>query len=139
MEVHHPSQSGHKKKWTEYILEFFMLFLAIFLGFVAENFREHVVEKNRAKALTNALIKDLGKDTAELNRLSEFERLQEVRLDSLISLLKMSSDQIPQQDFYRLLRYSQVTYVFVQANATINQLKNAGYLQIGRASCRERV
>ena len=38
MEVNkHPHHVTHKKKWTEYLLEFFMLFLAVFLGFVAEN------------------------------------------------------------------------------------------------------
>ena len=48
MEVHkHPHHITHKKKWGEYLLEFFMLFLAVFLGFVAENFREHQVEHQR--------------------------------------------------------------------------------------------
>src|SRR5690242_1494579 len=48
MEVHkHPHHSMHKKKWSEYLLEFFMLFLAVFLGFVAENIREHSVEYDR--------------------------------------------------------------------------------------------
>ena len=38
MEVHkHPHHVTHKKKWAEYLLEFFMLFLAVFLGFLAEN------------------------------------------------------------------------------------------------------
>ena len=48
MEVQkHPHHVTHKKKWTEYLLEFFMLFLAVFLGFVAENISEGVVESNR--------------------------------------------------------------------------------------------
>ena len=35
MEVHkHPHHATHKKKWGEYFLEFLMLFLAVFLGFV---------------------------------------------------------------------------------------------------------
>src|ERR1043165_8938482 len=50
MEVHkHPHHVTHKKKWGEYFLEFLMLFLAVFLGFLAENFREHRVEKERGK------------------------------------------------------------------------------------------
>ena len=40
MEVHHPHHVTHKKKWGEYLLEFLMLFLAVFLGFLAENWRE---------------------------------------------------------------------------------------------------
>ena len=50
MEVHkHPHHVTHKKKWGEYLLEFLMLFLAVFLGFVAENIREHKVEREREK------------------------------------------------------------------------------------------
>ena len=45
MEVHHPHHPTHKKKWSEYFLEFFMLFFAVTLGFFAENQREHLVEK----------------------------------------------------------------------------------------------
>jgi hypothetical protein len=45
MEVHH--HSHHPKKWKEYITEFLMLFLAVSLGFMAENIREHQIEKHR--------------------------------------------------------------------------------------------
>ncbi len=38
MEVHkHPHHVMHKKNMGEYFLEFIMLFLAVFLGFLAEN------------------------------------------------------------------------------------------------------
>ena len=38
MEIHkHPHHVTQKKKWEEYLLEFLMLFLAVFLGFLAEN------------------------------------------------------------------------------------------------------
>ena len=52
MEVHHPHHPSHKKKWSEYILEFVMLFTAVSLGFIAENIREHNTElKNTNKSL----------------------------------------------------------------------------------------
>ena len=55
MEVHkHPHHVTHKKKWGEYLLEFFMLFLAVILGFFAENIREHYVEKENAKRYLEA-------------------------------------------------------------------------------------
>lgn len=47
MEVHHPHHPTHSKKWKEYLLEFFMLFFAVTLGFFAENIREHYLEKHR--------------------------------------------------------------------------------------------
>ena len=52
MEVHHhPHTSG--KKWTHYFWEFLMLFLAVFCGFIAENFREHQIEKKEANNTSN--------------------------------------------------------------------------------------
>jgi len=40
MEVHAHSHT-ERKKWTHYFWEFFMLFLAVTLGFLVENQREH--------------------------------------------------------------------------------------------------
>src|SRR2546430_3170722 len=43
MEVHkHPHHVTDKKKWGEYFLEFLMIFLAVTLGFFAENIRETI-------------------------------------------------------------------------------------------------
>jgi len=69
MEVHHPHHPTHKKKWSEYILEFLMLFLAVFLGFLAENTREHIAERKKEKYLIRMLKQDLIKDTANLHHL----------------------------------------------------------------------
>jgi hypothetical protein len=69
MEVHHPHHPTHKKKWAEYLLEFLMLFLAVFLGFLAENAREHMVERKKERSLIHLLKKDLVSDTAALRLL----------------------------------------------------------------------
>ena len=45
MEVHH--HSHHPKKWKEYLTEFLMLFLAVSMGFIAENVREKHTESER--------------------------------------------------------------------------------------------
>ena len=64
MEVHkHPQHVTHKKKWGEYFLESLMIFLAVFLGFVAENFREHQVEHQREKQYARQLLDDLRADS----------------------------------------------------------------------------
>ena len=50
MEIHkHAHRERHKKNWVDYLSEFFMLFLAVFLGFIAENTREHIVDREREK------------------------------------------------------------------------------------------
>ena len=46
MEVHAHTHT-ERKKWTHYLWEFLMLFLAVFCGFLAENQREHLLEQQR--------------------------------------------------------------------------------------------
>jgi hypothetical protein len=60
MEVHH--HSHHPKKWKEYITEFIMLFLAVSLGFFAENIREQQVEKHREISYLQNVHEDLKLD-----------------------------------------------------------------------------
>jgi hypothetical protein len=67
MEVHHHSHT-ERKKWTHYVWEFLMLFLAVFCGFLAENQREHIVEHRREKDYMVAMIQDLRSDTMLINR-----------------------------------------------------------------------
>jgi hypothetical protein len=70
MEVHH--HSHHPKKWKEYITEFLMLFLAVTLGFLAENIREHQVVVERKNQNLEAMVLDLKKDSATLEELTTF-------------------------------------------------------------------
>src|SRR5204862_628052 len=64
MEIHkHPHHVTHKKKWGEYALEFLMLFLAVFLGFLAENQRENMVEHHREIELAKQLYSELSDDS----------------------------------------------------------------------------
>ena len=66
MEVHH--HSHHPKKWKEYVTEFLMLFLAVSMGFVAENLREKHVENERAEELIHALIIDVKENQKQLEQ-----------------------------------------------------------------------
>ncbi|MHA8091851.1 hypothetical protein V7S78_04985 [Aquirufa regiilacus] len=66
MEVHH--HSHHPKKWKEYFTEFVMLFAAVTLGFLAENFREHQVIEHRIELNKIAILKDLQSDSSEITR-----------------------------------------------------------------------
>src|SRR4030095_113432 len=72
MEAHHHTHMP-RKKFKHYLWEFLMLFLAVFCGFLAENFREHQVEKNRAKQYIKSFYEDLKSDTARLNTLITYD------------------------------------------------------------------
>lgn len=74
MEVHHPHHPTHKKKWTEYIIEFVMLFAAVTLGFFAENVRENQVLEHKTHQNLESVILDLKKDSVLLQeRIDEYE------------------------------------------------------------------
>src|SRR5450432_2802919 len=64
MEVHHHPDLHHKpQKWKEYFLEFLMIFLAVTLGFFAENIREHFTDKEKAKQSIETIITAIASDT----------------------------------------------------------------------------
>jgi hypothetical protein len=134
MEVHkHPHHLTHKKKWIEYLLEFFMLFLAVFLGFVAENIREHQVEKDRELEFIKSLTIDLRDDIKGLDAMIAFEHVAITRLDTLIYLLndpalaKQNGDQL-----YYVARVEPRAYFFVNNSRTFDQLKNSGGFRLIR-------
>src|SRR4051794_4635758 len=88
MEVHHHPDVHHKrKKFREYLLEFLMIFLAVTLGFFAENIRENYVEYKSAREYASLLIEDLATDTVELNRAAHIQNLIITAGDSLGNLL----------------------------------------------------
>src|SRR5882672_171504 len=68
MEVHHHPDLKHEKKpWKEYLLEGLMIFLAVMMGFIAENIREGISEHKRAAEFARSYFEDVKKDTAALN------------------------------------------------------------------------
>jgi len=92
MEVHHPHHPTHKKKWSEYIIEFVMLFTAVTLGFFAENVRENLTNREKEKAIVESLKEDLIKDTVQLNYLiNEYPNKLNYWNDSLHNLIESTT------------------------------------------------
>ena len=58
MEVHHHPKV-EKKNFKEYLLEGIMIFLAVTLGFFAENIREHLSDNAKEKEYINRWYKTL--------------------------------------------------------------------------------
>jgi len=130
MEVHkHPHHVTHKKKWGEYLLEFFMLFLAVFLGFVAENVRELRVEKGRAKQYAKSLISDLANDTVMVNNHIQQITMNMSRIDSLCGYVyDKSLNQI--NNFDLIYKSSIGSYnPYTWNRATLEQIKSSGSLR----------
>ena len=95
MEVHHHPAGHHEEKhFKDYFLEFLMIFLAVTMGFLAENLREYITDKNHVEELAGQLRQDLINDTTKLTRLIGFQELQLRRADSLYDILMQPPAQI---------------------------------------------
>jgi hypothetical protein len=128
MEVHHHAHT-ERKKWTHYFWEFFMLFLAVTLGFFVENQREHYIEKKRAAEYASELLFDLARDTSRLNDGIDYYTWRENSQDSLISLLSTNNEQYDAPGFYSILRSMDTWRVPVGFSNTYDDLKTSGLLR----------
>jgi hypothetical protein len=136
MEVHHHSHTAvpdlhrGKKKWTHYFWEFFMLFLAVTLGFLVENWREHYIEHQRAKVYARSMRENLQDDTAELNRSVYAFEIATRNLDSFLVLITETDfRQIPTGKLYWYGLWGGYFRGFEPNDATFQQMKNSGSLR----------
>ena len=129
MEVHHHPDLHHKKKkFKEYFFEFLMIFLAVTMGFLAENIREHLTNRSKEKEYVRSFVKNLRDDTANFQRIIVFDSVQVKGIDSFLELrhanLKLDSNL---KKFYRLASRSFYnSAAFTSNNATLQQLKSTG-------------
>ncbi|MBD0333766.1 MAG: hypothetical protein ICV66_14060 [Chitinophagaceae bacterium] len=132
MEAHHPHHVTHKKKWPEYLLEFFMLFLAVFLGFVAENIRENITETHRTNELAKSFFEELKNDSAVVSQKVKNRIKQEDALFYLAGYFKDSSLTNVSKTFALNFIYGiylRTPSVFEPRTVVLEQLKSSGSLR----------
>jgi hypothetical protein len=121
-----------KKNWKSYFKEFFMLFLAVFCGFLAENYRESLSAKNIEKEYILSLIEDLKTDTTNLSWYISFRKEKSVLMDSLAGMILSQERSLLGNQIYFLARQVFNDQSFFYSDGTIQQLKNAGNLRLLR-------
>lgn len=130
MEVHHHAHT-ERKKWTHYLWEFLMLFLAVFCGFLAENQREHYVEGKKERQYVNSLWQDLQVDTTTLHFISSRYTESNKMIDTLIRLLKSKDRNRQGCKIYNLARTIPFADILPQPrDKTFEQLKSSGNLRL---------
>ena len=133
MEVHHHPDLQHKKKnFKEYFLEFLMIFLAVTLGFFAEQVRENFADHEREKEYMKSMVEDLKSDTALLSLNIHARNLRNEMVDSLIYLLSASDLHKNGNDIYYLARVLSPPLNIFPNDRTIQQLKGSGSLRLIR-------
>jgi hypothetical protein len=133
-------QKGHeiatqmkKKKtpsWKRYGMEFLMLFLAITLGFFAENQREKWGETARGVQYAQRLVEDLDLDSIRMEEVKANYALKEQQINTLILLMQTGLEEKPFLDslfaYFNLPGSSSIGtgISFVENMATRDELKS---------------
>jgi len=120
-----------KKKPQDYFFDFFMLFLAVTLGFFVNNLNENLSERQREKQYINSLITDLEIDTAEIRTIhSDIER-RIAGIDTLMNILENRDQKnFINNLYYYSFRYLNSAEFHTTSDRTISQLKSAGGLRL---------
>lgn len=130
MEVHHHPDLHHEpKKWKEYFLEFLMIFMAVTMGFFAENIREYITEQKNTKILAQSLLEDIKKDTASLHGVITFSYKKLNAADSIIAILHSPRDHWNDTTFYKNMGPIMISNLFISTDGTYEQMKTSGSLR----------
>ena len=128
MEVHHHPEV-EKKGFKEYLLEGLMIFIAVLMGFIAENVRESITEHHRAKEYAETMVEDLKADTADLKTYLTYTGFTVHNVDTLMQLLSGSDiKNIPGGKLYWYGLYGGAQPSFIPHDATFQQMKSSGSL-----------
>ncbi|HXS56200.1 MAG TPA: hypothetical protein VN726_08735 [Hanamia sp.] len=132
MEVHHHAHHEGKKSWKSYAWEFLMLFFAVFCGFLAQNFLEHRLEKERGNQYVRSMIEDIVSDSTKINQTFEFTKKQQLALDSLSALFYNPpySDSTIKRMYILMLKYTMNEANVTFTKRTVSQLKNSGGMRL---------
>jgi hypothetical protein len=130
MEVHHhPDLHHEKKRWKEYLLEGLMIFIAVMMGFIAENIREDITNNQHANELTAQLVADLKADTSSLKEvIGEQTKILQAN-DSLFTLLQQPLVTADLSQIQRLIIASHNLWPFHPAAGAIGAIKNELHLK----------
>jgi hypothetical protein len=130
MEVHHHPHVT-KKGFKEYFLEFIMIFLAVTMGFIAENIREHIADRAKEKEYVKSLLADLKNDTVELNRKYKLFSAFPPALNQLAADCYSSgfTDAIQKRMYSSNMRYLGTMQIYF-TDKTAAQLKNGGGMRL---------
>jgi hypothetical protein len=125
MEVHHHPQV-EKKGFKEYFLEFLMIFLAVTMGFFAENIREYISDREKEHTDINSLVKNLSTDSVMVESSVEAVDSDKIRIDTLMQLIRSGNYTTEPETIYRLAYQTRGFREFVYSNVTFEQMQSSG-------------
>jgi hypothetical protein len=127
MEVHHHSTTKHK--WTHYLWEFLMLFLAVTIGFYAENMRENYKHHHEARTNMHSLLSDLEADVQMFDSVIDRNDYSIAMADSLVESLHSNPGRTANIYYYARAVTANIGYYFANFKS-FDQMKSANLLRL---------
>jgi hypothetical protein len=120
------------KPKREYFFDFLMLFLAVTLGFFADNYREDLSDKQKEKQNIESIIRTVAGDTLNMQRVINENEFYITGIDSFIALKKLNinSAGFKQKYYYFAFNYLLSEQYYKQNEAGYEQLSTSGVLRL---------
>ncbi len=113
-----------KKKWYVYFIDFIMLFVAVTLGFLAENVRDQQTDKNREISYLKNVHEDLLVDINRFEFVVSSNNFRLLMLDSLYMEINKVSPDVPSLYYY--IRNLALRTTFESSHLGLDQIKSSG-------------
>jgi hypothetical protein len=121
-----------QEKWAEFSIEFIMIFLAVAVGFFAENYREKMAEADQADELAKSLYQELRNDSIQAQAIIAIRLDKEACLKYIQRYFRDSSlTQLP-RSFYPCFTkglYIGTGFFFEPRDGVLHQLISSGALR----------
>src|SRR5271170_6524161 len=128
MEVHHHPRI-EKKEFKGYFLEFLMIFLAVTLGFFAENIREHFTDKNNTKEYLETYRDELIQQEALLAQYKKIYQKKVIVCDSVKNIFFTGEENRKLEMEERLYTFANTLVDIPFNTSSYDQMVNAGALR----------
>lgn len=128
MEVHH-HRHVEKKNFKEYFLEFLMIFLAVTMGFFAENIRERFAEEKTTQQYLESLQVELNHNKKVYYAADSLYKSRLPVEDSIVKIFLAKKENADLLLMARLISTSRGQYAPAIETSAYNQLVNSGGLK----------
>jgi hypothetical protein len=130
MEVHHHPDLHHQRKpWKEYLLEGLMIFLAVTMGFFAENLREKITDNRKIHEYMQSMVSDLQSDITLYRYSVNFNRQYDQMIDTIVTSFVENKNN--KAKVYFMARTLTMGSSVIAPNAkTFEQMKSSGTMRL---------
>lgn len=129
MDVHHHSHLPHQSKpWKQYLTEGLMIFVAVTLGYAAENIRHHYIEEKKTIANVQNLYKDLKNDSLAFTVLLSIRSTQDSCFEIISRLYEQKQIEQDIPTVYAAHSFIGIRVMPVMNTMALDQIKNSSAL-----------